>query len=409
MDFSKITKDIANEYVELTGKSDLDQSDMNIINSTLFDYLKSYYFKDLYFGVHMRTTEDGYKVPCLLKNNNLHNTIVDTDGEIINVNSINNFDKIDRADLTYFDVQKAERNIGLDAKIKIKEISTKGLMLSDVDEFSLKTEIIARLKSKENFYDIVFEKNPIKQILNLKNRTDITISRIDCDGLNQREIHAKITEFNNTPDKNTVRLLTDNYALKYLNTIKHAKSIYIAHNGNEIAGMLLTDINYHLKNVGVQDYKKFDYVEAIAVGKSFTGLNIGTKLYEKLITDMNQINGIVIMSRFTDNGNTYLAKKFESINQKNPNVLVIQDDEKEGYAYALIETLFKNTSSTFYHRNKQKELPQIERSFENSLQLLKDNIILLKVMNGNEIESTINSLMDSSIAKQKQTLKIKPL
>jgi hypothetical protein len=408
MDFSKITKDITNEYVELTGKTDLSQSDMNVINSTLFDYLKSYYFKDLYFAVHMRTTEDGYKVPCLLKNSNLSNTIVDIDGESINIKNISDFNKLDRADLTYFDIQKAERNIGLGPKINIEEISTKGLMLSTNDDSSLKSDIITNLKNKDAFYEIVFEKNPIKQMLNLKNRLDITISKIDCEGLNQREIHARLTEFNHTTDKNTVRLLTDNYALKYLSTIKHAKSIYIAHNNHEIAGILLTDINYHLKSVGVQDYKKFDYVEAISVGKSFTGLGIGSKLYEQLVTDMNLTNGVIIMSRFTENGSNYLANKFDEINKRNPNALVIQDDEKEGYAYALIETLFKNTSSNFYHRNKQTELPQVERSFEDSLQLLKNNISLMKVMNQRDIEATINTLMDSSIAKQKQTLKIKP-
>ena len=406
MDFSKIVKDITNEYVKINDNKSLTIKDMNIVNSILFDYINSYYFKDLYHAVHMRETEDGYRIPCLLKNKNRSTDIIDINGNEINIKDLKDFNLLDPSTLTYFDVQKIDKDLLFD-EIRLEKTSVRNLMLSEfIDNNEIKNTIKNKLKEQSDFYSVVFENNPIKMMLNTKNKKEINISRIDCHGLSQKEIHQKISAFNNSPDKSTVRLLTDNYALKYLHTIRHAKSIYIAHNDFEIAGFLSTDINYHLRDVCVKDYLKFDYIEAIAISKSFNGLNLGARLYERLIEDKSLDNGIILMSRYTDDGANHLEKKFNDINEKYPNVVIIQNDEKDNYAYKLIEILFNNENKTFYHFDKDENMPQIERKFEDSLSILNEKLKVFRNLNNKQIEEEIRNIADSSTLKKK--LKIKP-
>ncbi len=407
MEFSKIINDITEEYINLTNKNKFDIQDMNIINLVMFEYLRSYYFKDLYSAVHLKENDEGYKAIFILKNENNNKEILDINGNIVKLNEINDFSIIDPSMLTYFDIHKSF-NYYKKFDVELEQIRSRFSKISTNNDSEIKNVIIEKLLFKDDFYNMVFEESTLKRLLNMKNKDDIRITKIECENLSTADIYKRIKEINKIPTYSINKLLDENYSLKYINTIKTAKNIYIAHNNYEIAGLLLTNVDYHLKNVKVKDYKKFNYVEAISVSKSFNGKGIGIKLYEELLKDATLENGIIMMSKFTDDGSKYLEEKFSNINNKYQNVLVVQNDEKNNYAYKLIEILFKNETSKIYNFETEKEVSQLSRKFLESFDLLKDKLIKFKHIHEKEIEKEIIKTMIESIDDKKLKVKIKP-
>jgi len=411
MDFIKVTNDIYNEYTKFTGKTELNLNDMNSINTILYNYLDSYYFKDLYSAVHLRITDDGYKIPVLLKNAKMNSEIMTVEGHIISIKDLdaNNYLNIDPSMLLAVEIQNSIKSSGFkNIPTFEKNYNLKAMSLTDNIMTNTETSVIDQLKSSNPFYSTVFEKNSIKQMLLLQNKKEINIERIDCNGLKLKDIANILSDFHKTPTHQIVNHLATNYDLRYLSTMKTAKSIYIAHNGSEIAGLLATDNSYYLKALEIEAFNKFDYVESIAVAKSFRGLNIGSQLFEAMLKDVTLEQGVVLMSRFSEDGANYLSKKFNKIEEKYPDVTVIHDNEKNDYAYKLIEVLFKNKSETIYYEAKDIDVPQLIRPFNESLSIFKDKITQMRAFNSVdkslveiELDKTFKECVDKASIRQK--------
>lgn len=414
MEFIKVTNDIYNEYVKHTGKETLSLTDMNAINTILYEYISSYYFKDLYDGVHLRITNDGYKLPYFLINEKRDNTILNIDGEFLKVNLLTNTDclSIDPSILKHADIQKAAGNHIFPAKnifdVKYNTYADQ-ICISALNE----TEklIIQNLKESSKFYSMIFESKPIKKILHLQSRKDLKFTKLDCQNLKMNEILKELAKYHKIPSNSLINNLAENYDLRYLKTMKRTKALYIAYNENEIAGILSVDQSYYLKEIGVVDFNKFNYVESLTVSKSFRGMNLGIQLFEQLMKDADMTNTVIILSRYSENGLNYLKDKIEQLCEKNNHILVIHDNEKDLYAYPLVEILFNNETKSIYKDEIDTELPQLQRSFDESLSLLK--LKIERVRDFNKIEPAfvtieLEKAFKECVDSDKLRLKIKP-
>lgn len=410
MEFNKIFKDIFDVYKENINNDLLSLEDMNSINKIFYAYINSYYFKDLYKASFLRETEEGYIYPLLFKN-----SYADKDIPLNGINYrikelIENKEYINlKENILICDIQNFFKISDINILDEVWEIFnySNNDNLSHFGDFNLNEKIIIdNLKIKNKIYSDVFETNEIKKSINIKKKSDLNFYIIERN--NDKTLLELIKELNNfskIPTINIKTLLIENYGIQFLKDTKNIKKCVIAYTENEIAGLLIVDDSYYLKEIEIIDYKKFDYISSISTSLSFRGNKIGIRMLEKLIENSTESDNVLIMSQFTNLGSKYLNTEIESIIKNNNNIILINENEKDKYAYKLIEYLFNNNERLIEKPNTDELIRQKSLNFVESRNLLKNFINKARMINDNNYDSlfteSINIVDEKNNNKQK--------
>lgn len=410
MEFNKIFNDIFEVYKENINNDLLSLEDMNSINKIFYNYINSYYFKDLYKASFLKETADGYIYPLLLKN-----SFADKDITINGISSkikelVENKEYLKlKENIVIFDIQSFLKLSDINILDEVWEVFnySNNDNLSYFEDFNLNERlIIDNLKIKNKIYSDVFETSDIKKSINIKKKSDLNFYVIDKNNdISILELIKELDNFSKIPTIDIKKLLIENYGIQFLKDTNNIKKCVVAYTENEIAGLLIVNDSYYLKEMGVIDYKKFDYISSISTSLSFRGNKIGIRMVEKLIENSNESDNILIMSQFTNLGSIYLKNDVEKISKSNNNIILINEDEKDKYAYKLIEYLFNNDERLIEKPNTDELIKQKSLNFIESRNLLKNFINKARIINDNNYESllieSINIVDEKNNNKQK--------
>jgi GNAT superfamily N-acetyltransferase len=327
-------KNNTNEEVLLTGYlSDIkkafnieygreaNRKDSEIIASTLYSIINSYYFEGLYQYSKIGTDhEDNYYLK-VIPSKNLEKATINVDGEDILV-----------ADYTKKILGESRRRMPKNSELPISGFSTVvdlGIEQPEengIDEIFITSNleilpIINRLKEiNPELYPILFEENDLKQNLIVKSKQDLDFEIVPFEALDKYlETTYKIQK---TQDIYTS--LNKNYDLRYL--VKESKPkntngfAVVARNELEIAGIAMVDSSVvvdkaisHLGETAKDMAAKFLKVSSVMVSHNYRGQGLGVRLFEQIINEASKKDFVVIRSEASELGRNFLKKNIDTL------------------------------------------------------------------------------------------------
>lgn len=248
------------------------------------DILNSYYFKNNYKNFEIINEEDSYEKNFIKK---------------IKVNNYLKIKPFHREDC-YF---KKEKTINI-AKDYHK--------------------VIEELVKIDNFYSLIFEKDKIKQNINLSKKYDLKFSIIDSKNNFFEEIIKKynksIIPVNFDEQINNIKYI--NEQMNEINMFSYLdfsylknKKFVIAHNENQIAGIaVLNPYSNHLPSFKKEKFpikEKMIYNSLIVVSNEFRGRKLGLRLFKEIINYAKENKLIIFRSVSTSEGRSYLKNNID--------------------------------------------------------------------------------------------------
>lgn len=327
-------KNNTNEEVILTGYlSDIkkafnieygreaNRKDSEIIASTLYSIINSYYFEGLYQYSKIGTDhEDNYYLK-VIPSKNLEKATINVDGEDILV-----------ADYTKKILGESRRRMPKNSELPISGFSAVvdlGIEQPEengIDEIFITSNleilpIINRLKEiNPELYPILFEENDLKQNLIVKSKHDLDFDIVPFEALDKYlETTCKIQK---TQDIYTS--LNKNYDLRYL--VKESKPkntngfTVVARNELEIAGIAMVDASVivdkaisHLCETAKDMAARFLKVSSVMVSNNYRGQGLGVRLFEQIINEASKKDFVVIRSEASELGRNFLKKNIDTL------------------------------------------------------------------------------------------------
>jgi predicted GNAT superfamily acetyltransferase len=347
----KYTSDIILAYENAFNvKIDMTYSNLmqlnNLYTDLIQDILNSYYFKNTYKNFEIFNEEDNYHKKLIKKI------------------KVNNYLKITPfyRENTYFE-KKQTINI-----------------LKD------NNKLIEELIKIDNFYSLIFEKDKIKQNINLSKKYDLKFSIVDSKNDFFKEIIEKynksIIPVNLDKTSNNIRYINEQMneinMFSYLDfTYLKNRKFIIAHNENQIAGIaVLNPYSNHLPSFNKEKFpikEKMIYNSLIVVSNEFRGRKLGLRLFKEIINYAKENKLIIFRSVSTSDGRSYLKNNidreviyedqvpiisakyeleiFERFKSIFANVSV--DDYKYGDLYKNLARTFNTINSQIYNLDKK--------------------------------------------------------
>lgn len=327
-------KNNTNEEVVLTGYlSDIkkafnieygreaNRKDSELIASTLYSIINSYYFEGLYQYSKIGTDhEDNYYLK-VIPSKNLEKATINVDGEDILV-----------ADYTKKILGESRRRMPKNSELPISGFTAVVDLGIDqpeengVDEIFITSNleilpIINRLKAiNPEVYTVLFEENDLKQNLILKSKHDLDFDIVSFEQLDKYlETAHKIQQ-----TQDVYSSLNKNYDLRYL--VKESKPkntngfVVVARNHLEIAGIAVVDSSVvvekaisHLGEPAKDMAAKFLKVSSVMVSNNYRGQRLGVSLFEQVINEAAKKDFVIIRSEASELGRNFLKKNIDTL------------------------------------------------------------------------------------------------
>lgn len=297
------------------------KDDSEIIASTLYNIINSYYFEGLYQYSKIGTDHENNYYLKVIPSKNLEKATVNIDGEDILI-----------ADYTKKVLGESRRRMPKNSELPISgfksivELGIEQPESTSIDEIFVTSNleilpIINRLKeAKPDIYNVIFEENDLKQSLIVKSKHDLSVDIVPFENLDSYlEKTLKIQE---TP--NVYTTLNNNYDLRYL--VKESKPkdtngfAVVAHNNLEIAGIAIVDASVvvdkaisHLGQHSKEMAGKFLRVSSVMVSNNYRGHGLGVALFENVINEAGKQDFIIIRSEASELGRNYLKRNIDTL------------------------------------------------------------------------------------------------
>ena len=242
-----------------------------------------------------------------------------------------------------------------------KEITTNSLIKDE-------NKIIEELIKLDSFYKVIFEEKEISKKLNLLNKKEIKFTIVDV----KEDFFSNVVyKFNSLMNYNNLSNYTKedkDYNEAFLNQINDFqyldynylknKKVIIAHNENQIAGMLM--FNKYSNSLNSFINEKFNikdkiiYESLIVVSKEFRGQQLGIKLFNEFFNYAKEKKLIVVRSYPTKEGRKHLYKKINRILNENKGVPFINSEFEieiiKSLKPLLVNIITKEQYEKFYER-----------------------------------------------------------
>lgn len=295
--------------------------DSEIIASSLYSIINSYYFEGLYQYSKIGTDhEDNYYLK-VIPSKNLEKATVNIDGEDVLI-----------ADYTKKIMGESRRRMPLNSELPISGFTSVIDLGIDqpeengIDEIFITSNleilpIINRLKEiNPELYTILFEENDLKQNLILKSKHDLDFDIVTFEQLDKYlETAHKIQKTNDVYSS-----LNKNYDLRYL--VKESKPkntngfAVVARNHLEIAGIAVVDASVvvdkaisHLGESTKEMAAKFLKVSSVMVSNNYRGQGLGVSLFEQVINEAAKKDFVIIRSEASELGRNFLKKNIDTL------------------------------------------------------------------------------------------------
>jgi len=305
MNFGKFEKDILDTFENFVKPiKDLSIEEKALysfeLNAVLHKILNSYYFERLYRTQLVKEKND---------NDQIYYLRMPTDDKYLGSS-------------TY-------RNAGIFFDELGQITSGKGLAMQSIKISYLYNDIINVLKDKDDFYKIIFESNPIKQSLHLKERHSVNYTVVTPDeNSNYQDIlkFQKLAYVDESLANDDLKMEQLKNSMKQYDIQLFGQSVkekeqfvIVAHNNYEICGI-----------AGITKSEKTDlnYMSYISVAHSFRGQKLGVRLFDNVKRELENRNQLMEMSPYNSEGSKYLADNVDVMIQKTSHVLSASEVQK---------------------------------------------------------------------------------
>lgn len=373
--YSKIKNSICQAYLK-SNKINLKKTDISCseithdINSILFQSLKSYYFEDLFKDaefVKSPSDEGDYyyiagsplnnrdtihidyyfkdKEELLLiidkqkKNRIYHFNIDRIDDHIekgyIRLSTLEYNKFVENKDVAYlkqvYDIFSEQYEYSNDSVLKFLPLDAPYSNKRYIESIKNNDRINKTLEllKKDKIFQLLFENDPLKKIINMKNKKDFSFSLIEIDNYNYEQespdkILGNFVLFEDYHDLNST--LLNVYALNYYVKSSDKKyDLIVCHNNHEICGVSsLIDAKQYDSTIEENVAK---YVSFIEVSKPYYGNKLGIKLMEEAIRIAEKNDLILFRTSSSPNGEKYIKEKIDQLSLTS-NVNVVSEYER---------------------------------------------------------------------------------
>lgn len=297
------------------------KKDSEIIASSLYSIINSYYFEGLYQYSKIGTDhEDNYYLK-VIPSKNLEKATVNVDGEDVLI-----------ADYTKKVLGESRRRMPKNSELPISGFTSVVNLDIDqpeengMDEIFITSNleiqpIINRLKEiNPELYTVIFEENDLKQSLIVKSKHDLSFDIVSFDALDK--YLATTVKIQSTSD--VYATLNKNYDLRYL--VKESKPkntngfAVVAHNHLEIGGIAIVDTSVvvdksisHLGQSAKDMAAKFLKVSSVMVSNNYRGQGLGVALFEQVINEAAKKDFVIIRSEASELGRNFLKRNIDTL------------------------------------------------------------------------------------------------
>jgi predicted GNAT family acetyltransferase len=295
------------------------RKDSEIIASSLYSIINSYYFEGLYQYSKIGTDhEDNYYLK-VIPSKNLEKATINVDGENVLI-----------TDYTKKILGESRRRMPLNSELPISGFTSVVDLGIDqpeengMDEIFITSNleilpVINRLKEiNPDVYNVIFEDNDLKQSIIVKSKHDLTFDIVSFEELDN--YLANTVKIQSTND--VYSSLNKNYDLRYL--VKESKPkntngfAVVAHNNLEIGGIAIVDASIvvdkamsHLGQSAKDIAAKFLKVSSVMVSNNYRGQGLGVSLFEQVINEAAKKDFIIIRSEASDLGRNFLKRNID--------------------------------------------------------------------------------------------------
>ena len=369
---NRFEKDILDVYEKTYGKVDISNAEAlskasNVCNAVLIDICQSFYFSKKYNSFRLMDIKD----PA-------GNTFSYVSAPFRNDSEGMSHDP-DNKHIYYI------RN-----GVFFNEIATKCNMLDCQfnicidDSIKEMAEPLKNLLVKELFYESIFETNPIKKSLILKNREDFTISVFE-QGMKVEDFSKLIKEQHINNDKDLDGYLNFSCGINFIKLERQSDySFFIVHNHEDVVGVGAIANNPFVKEL--PDSDKFKYLSFIAVSSAYRGHSVGVKISDAIMEHCANNNYIYESSGYTKDGAKYMAPKIAASSVKFEKTLPVLHEHYGDIVRDYIKSKFKEGCN-----------------YDDERQLLTTKIIQLKSVEqekGKLLKSDLKQIFGTSNVKK---------
>lgn len=311
-------------------------------------------------------------------------------------------------------------------------ISLESLDYANRDEFKdlklnvNKEEIINELIKIDPHYKVIFEKDSLKQKLNLLKKFEIEYTIVRTNEIDTHSIFSefhKVWSYKKNFSKNESLNRHDyssaiNNNLKYFDKMEffnldfeRERIFVVAHNHNQIAGLSLISpyVDFNMTKVRNDDYflkNKIFLGSYLMIGNQFRGKGLSSELLEKTFEYVDSNNGIFIRTHPTVMGKDRLYEKGNQMNIDRKNSFIINHlSEGEFRSYQnLIRSIKNENEYNVFRKSYQKLFRNLAEITSNYERMMDDtdnyeyrNELRMESL---ELQSTLIKLYDLDYKKE---------
>lgn len=195
---------------------------------------------------------------------------------------------------------------------------------------------VKELLKKDSFYALLLEDNPVKRLLNLKEKDNLQLTTFE-QGISFERLTSLMKEQTIDNNDNLAEYCRLNCGLEFINhKTQKNDTWFILHNQTEIAGIALLKNNFFLSSV--QEADRFKYLGYITVGFEFRGQGFGSLLSNEVMKYCEQKGFVYERSQPTVDGKAFLKDRIDKSMESYPSLSVIKSE----YAREIREYIKKN-------------------------------------------------------------------
>lgn len=419
----EIENDILSVYENIS-ENEKTSDDDKIINSIIYHYTQSYLLKNTIVTSELLQKENGDTFVGLLTYNKLeeHSPKINPDDFLVqNIEYIDSKAKrheggfsgycMDKYNKKYFSLNKNS-----EPKVYLKDLLTDyplakvplsgltqfsdwkrtfddyyGDKIFDIDESSSCKKILPfsmeQIKSSvvgnqimnkllvRDKYDFIFEDNLNYQALNLSDRRNYDIRKIDL-GEDPAKKLNEIYDINLKPhdsDYSSIYEKLSEDGLKYLKTIINRSSekneVLVASNPFGICGILIYGQQLTEDSEGLS--MKANWISSIATGREFRGNKIALSLFEEAANIAELEKQILFRTSASPDGSKFLEKQIDESVIKNNYYNIVNSDDLERYLGESIFKLLYGVKDNIEISNKKYSVKRVENPYDEFTSIMK--------------------------------------
>lgn len=358
---NRFENDIKNTYENLYGQVNTNDNieiskASQICNNVLIDICQSYYFQNKYSLFKLMDIKD--------KDGNLYNYI---SSPIKNDNS----GLVD--DLNNKHIYLIRNGVFFNSINNLCNMLDSSFNTGNELNIITSANAIKDKLKEDPFYHKIFETNPIKQSLELKNKKDFSISVFE-NGMKVEDFSKIIKEQEISNNKDLQTYLKFSCGINFVDIEKQKdNTFFVIHNDEDIVGLGSLMNNPFLNELNNND--KFKYLSFIAVSTGYRGNGVGLEISDNIMKHCYEKGFIYERSGATRDGSIYMESKIDQASNKYEGNLPIIKEAYADQVREYIKSKFKNGSDYDYEKEILcQKIIQIKRTQVDKGKLLKSDI-----------------------------------